>query len=135
MSEDAAEAARAAVQAFYDAWNAGDIEAVRATLNYPHVTWGPGEAAVRNGPDEFESPYDRLRTEGWHHSAIDSSTVIWHTSDRALCEIEYGRFREDGTRYRSGNMIYGVTEQDGHWGIQFRTRGAVTLWDEDPKST
>lgn len=129
MSDTVDRAAQEAVQAFYDAWNSRDIEAVRATQHFPHVTFAPDEVIVRQGEAEYESPFERLDAEGWDHSTIEAWRVVWSTDDRAFVEIQYSRYRADGTRYREGTMIYGVTEQNGHWGIQFRTRGLLHIFD------
>ena len=57
----AEQAAVAAVEAFYQAWSDGDIEALRETMNYPHVSLFPGHVEVRATPADFESPFERLR--------------------------------------------------------------------------
>ena len=118
---------RAAVKAFYDAWNEHDMDAVRISLNYPHVTYAPGAVEVRESPSEFESPFEWLQDEGWHHSSLDSAEAVWSAPDRIFMRVEYSRYHADGTKYRSGEMIYGVTNIDGHWGIQFRTRGWLQI--------
>jgi len=35
--------------------------------------------------------------------------------------VHYARRREDGTVYNEFDSLWIVTEQDGHWGVQFRS--------------
>ena len=120
---EAEQAAVAAVEAFYEAWSEGDIEAVRETMNYPHVSLFPGHVEVRATPADFESPFERLREgQGWRRSSLDRLHVIWTRDDKVCVDVHWSRYGEDGSRYLSGNIIYLVTRVDGHWGIQFRAR-------------
>ena len=123
MSSASEQAARQALDDFFAAWNAADVAAVRATLNYPHVTFGPnGQLVVAQTPDEFPAPFDQLRErEGWHHSTIDSFTSVSSSDAKVHCEVEYSRYHADGARYGGGRVLYIVTDHAGHWGMQFRS--------------
>jgi hypothetical protein len=123
MTAASERAARQALDEFFIAWNAADIAAVRTTLNYPHVTFGPsGQLAVAQTSDAFETDFARLRErEGWHHSTIDSFTAVSASDAKVHCEVEYSRYHADGTRYGGGRVLYIVTNHDGHWGMQFRS--------------
>jgi ketosteroid isomerase-like protein len=130
MADPAAEA-RAALERFIEAWNSSDLEAVRATLNYPHVTFTPaGEVIVANAPAEFTASFERLRaTERWHHSALERWEVLGESERSVQIAVDVTRHHEDGSRYASGRLLYIVTEHDGRWGMQFRTpldRGGLT---------
>ncbi len=131
---EAEQAAVAAVEAFYQAWSEGDIEALRETMNYPHVSLFPGHIEVRATPADFESPFERLREgQGWHRSSLDRLHVIWTRDDKVCVDAHWSRYGEDGTRYLSGNIIYLVTRVDGHWGIQFRARSEPRDHDGPPQ--
>ena len=130
---DAERAAVAAVEAFYEAWSAGDLEALRGTMNYPHVSLFPGHIEVRATPEEFESPFERLRElQAWHSSSLDRIHPIWTRDDKVCLSVDWSRYGEDGARYLSGNIIYIVTNVDGHWGIQFRARSEPRDRDGPP---
>ena len=132
---EAEQAAVAAVEAFYKAWSEGDIEALRETMNYPHVSLFPGHVEVRATPADFESPFERLREgQGWHRSSLDRAHVIWTRDDKVCVDAHWSRYGEDGTRYLSGNIIYLVTRVDGHWGIQFRARSEPRDRDSPPET-
>lgn len=120
---EAAQQARAAMDAFIEAWNRADLEAVRATLNYPHVTFTPaGDVIVAATASEFTANFERLRaTEGWHHSALERWEVLGETKASVQAAVDVTRHHEDGAQYASGRIFYIVTCRDGHWGMQFRT--------------
>ena len=135
MTTEAEQAALAAVEAFIEAWNEGDIEAVRATLNYPHVSLFPGHVEVRATPEDFESPFERLRElQAWHRSTLDRADVIWSHDDKVYVDAHWSRYLQDGSHYLSGNIVYIVTKVDGHWGIQFRARREPRDRDGPPSS-
>ena len=130
---EAERAAVAAVEAFYEAWSAGDLETLRGTMNYPHVSLFPGHIEVRATPEEFESPFERLRElQAWHSSSLDRIHPIWTRDDKVCLSVDWSRYGEDGTRYLSGNIVYIVTNVDGHWGIQFRARSEPRDRDGPP---
>ena len=122
-NELAEEAAKAALEAFLAAWNDADIEAMRATLNYPHLTIGPaGQVIVARTPAEFVTDFARLRErEGWHHSTFDGYEMVSSAPAKVHCQVLFNRYRADGTRYGGGLVLYIVTNQDGHWGMQLRS--------------
>ncbi len=117
------EAARTALDAFLDAWNAADIEAVRATLNYPHITIGPaGEVIVAATAAEFRTDFARMRErEGWDRSSFDSFDLVSSGPNKVHCQVQFSRYRADGSKYGTGLVLYMVTNQGGHWGMQLRS--------------
>ena len=123
MSEDSERAARAALEQFLTAWNAADIEVVRSTLNYPHLTIGPaGQVFVANEPSAFHTDFEAMRNrEGWASSTFDSYDMVASSPDKVHCEVVFGRYRADGECYGTGRVLYIVTNRDGHWGMQVRS--------------
>ena len=113
--------ARAALTDFLAAWNRADNEAVRPTLNYPHLTLAGGRMLVAEGPQEFTTDFEGMRQrEGWVRSTFDSIVVHRSSLDKVHCEVVYSRWRADGTAYRTASVYYIVTRKDEHWGMQFR---------------
>jgi hypothetical protein len=121
MNDASAEAARQALDEYFRCWNTAEIAAVRAALNYPHIAFGQaGQVTVASTPDEFADNFAALRQrEGWHHSTLDSFTVLSSAETKVHCEVEYSRYRDDGARYGGGRIFYIVTNHAGHWGMQF----------------
>ena len=124
MNEAAVEAAQASLARFLEAWNSADIERVRDELHYPHVTIGlaGGQVVVAQTRKDFETDFARLRAiEGWASSTFEDFTAITASDTKVHFETTFKRFTWDGTLYGSGRVLYIVTEQDGHWGMQLRS--------------
>jgi hypothetical protein len=115
------DAARVALDRFFEAWNQADNDAVRETLNFPHLTLFGDQLVIANGPDEFTVDFDRMtREEGWHKSSLDDYAVTADGNGKVHCLVTYSRFDAEDKRYRTAKVLYVVTEKAGHWGIQFR---------------
>jgi len=123
MTTEAEASATEALKLFFEAWNSADIERVRATLNYPHLTLGPaGQVVVAQTAADFQTDFERLRqAENWHHSTLDTVVVTATIDTKVHFETTYSRYHPDGSRYGTGRVLYVVTNQGGHWGMQFRS--------------
>jgi hypothetical protein len=115
--------ARKAMELYFKAWNTGNNDNVRATINFPFVTFGRnGAAVVDPTPPEYSTDFERMRTqEGWNRSELDSLEPLYVTADRVHFHVTFSRYKADNTKYMTGHMMYIVTRKDGHWGPQFRT--------------
>ena len=124
MNDTALEAAQDWLERFLEAWNSADIERVRDELHYPYITIGGagGQVVVALTREDFETDFARLRAiEGWASSTFEDFTAIAASDTKVHFETTFKRFTRDGTRYGSGRVLYIVTEQDGHWGMQLRS--------------
>ena len=99
---DVEEHAKAAVDAFQDAWNAQDHERLAAALNYPHVRLWSGVFTTIDTPEEFAEISRRgqsqLEAEGWHHTTTASMEVVQEGPDKAHVALINHRCHADGTR-------------------------------------
>ena len=122
---DITEHARAAVDAFQDAFNAQDHERLAAALNYPHVRLWSGVFTTIETPEEFAEisrrGQSRLEAEGWDHTDTVSMEVVQQGPDKAHCALVNHRCRADGAVYHKFDTLWIVTNQDGHWGVKFRS--------------
>ena len=124
MSDVAVEAGRAWLARFQEAWNGGDLERVRDELHYPHITVGlaGGQVVIAPTRDDFQTDFARMRDiEGWASSSFEDFTPLAASDTKVHFETTFKRFHPDGTEYGSGRVLYIVTEQDGHWGMQLRS--------------
>ena len=123
-NNEAIQAAKDWLARFLDAWNSADLERVRDELNYPHITIGPagGQVVVAPTRDDFKTDFARMAvTEGWASSTFDDFTAITASDTKVHFETTFKRYKADGSVYGSGRVLYIVTEQDGHWGMQLRS--------------
>lgn len=87
------------------------------------MTIGPaGQVIVAEAASDFQTDFAQMRErEGWASSSFEDFTAIASSPTKVHFETLFKRFRADGTLYGSGRVIYIVTEQDGHWGMQLRS--------------
>ena len=123
MSE--AEAAKA-IEAFFDAFNAHDGEAHLNIHHFPHIRINDrGQVnIVQNASDLL--PLDDIlayltKKEGWHHSTLDSVEVIHASKIKVHFNIEFSRYKADGSRYAVYKSLWIITKKDKRWGIQARS--------------
>ncbi len=123
MQQSEAEAgARKAIDDFFTALNARNLEAARQSLNYPHVHMVGNELEMWNAPSDFHIDFDALAAhEGWHHSTLDLCVMKQVSEDKVHFEVQYSRYREGTVRYATCQSLWIVTRKAGHWGIQCRS--------------
>ena len=112
----------AAVEAFIDAFNAQDPEALAATLNYPHIRLASGRFVTIDDAAEFAERSARgkgmLEAEGWDHTVLQDVQVVHGGPDKVHMALSIDRCHADGTVYNHFETFWIATLQDGHWGIQ-----------------
>ena len=112
------EEAKQAMEDYFAAFNAQDVEAIRRHLHFP-FSWiiNTRVRPVAKASD-FESPTQTLiETEGWHHSAFDYIEPVQVWENKVHFKLAYSRFKADGTRYMTHEALWIVTKVEGRWGI------------------
>ena len=113
--------AHAALQGFFDAFNAADNDALQAYCSYPHAFVG-GEGSIRIIEDRWEMSFDAMRErENWQKSTLDSARAFLVKEDKVHFEIEFSRHNTDGEVYRTVPGLWIMTKQDGQWGLSLRS--------------
>lgn len=118
--------ARAALERFLDAWNTADNSAIQKTVNYPHITHAPLGLIVVNGPEQFITDFDEMKQQGWARSTFDKITSSQSSDEKVNFEVEYSRLNAAGEVISSGYVFYVVTNNEGHWGMQYRAPGQLS---------
>ncbi len=114
--------ARKAIDDFFAALNAWDLEAARNALNYPHVHIAGQDVRVWHQPADFVIDFEELAaSEGWKYSTLDSCAMRQSSEEKVHFEVQYSRHRADSTRYATYQSLWIVTRRDGRWGIQCRS--------------
>ncbi len=121
--ESPEEAARAALNEYFRAWNAADNEAIALVSNFPRVSVGPsGQIVVRDTAEDIAIDFDTLRAaELWDHSTLDLVDVAHSSPDKVHFRVVSSRRYANGSPYRTNPGLYIVTQQDGHWGLQLQS--------------
>ncbi len=114
--------ARKAVDDFFSALNARDLDRARDALHYPHIHIAGSEVTVWEQPADFRIDFEAIEAaEGWHHSSLDLCVMRQASPDKIHFEIQYSRHRADTGRYVTHQSIWIVTRHEEHWGIQCRS--------------
>lgn len=123
--------ARIALENFLEAWNSADNSLIQKTLNYPHVTHAPFGLIIANEPEQFTTDFDALKRQGWARSSFDMITARQSSDKKANFEVEYSRLNAAGEMISRGTIFYVVTNNEGHWGMQYRAPGRLPLESAD----
>lgn len=117
--------AREVIERWLAAFNARDAEGEIAAFNFPHVRLANGRFETIADADVLRGRSERstanLAAEGWHHTTLDAFEVVQSGPDKVHCTLTYTRRRADGEAYDTFDSLWIVTEQAGHWGVQFRS--------------
>ena len=110
---------------FITAFNARDLNAWRETLNYPHLRISAdGSVTIANVPEEYAAGMDFERfakTTGWDHSRWDYRKIIHSSPAKVHLNVQFSRYNVDNVKISTYKAIYIVTNQNGRWGILFRS--------------
>ena len=118
--------ARAALDRFLEAWNSADNNIIRKTVNYPYITHAPFGMVIANEPEQFNTDFDGLKKQGWARSTFDKITPGQSSDQKVNFEVEYSRLNAAGEMISRGYMFYVVTNNEGHWGMQYRAPGQLS---------
>lgn len=116
--------AMAALDDFMRTFNARDMTAWAATLNYPHVRFASGTVTVWQSAEEFarQSTFDNLAAIGWDHSHWLSREAVLVSAGKVHINTVFQRFNDRNEPIGTYESLYIVT-QDAHgkWGTQARS--------------
>lgn len=114
-----------ALEFFIAQWNTGEDAELRKAMNFPFVSFGGGNAVgISEKPEDFSQQFGHMRErDGWASSTFDFDSLKFFDSspEKVHCAIDFDRFKADGSRYGGGRVMYIVTKQGDHWGVQVRT--------------
>jgi hypothetical protein len=120
-NDKAVEAAKAVMAAHIAALNAGDEEALAATLHFPHYRLTGGRLKTWPGPQEYLADFHSRAGDGWHHSVWDSLDVIAAEPEKVHLDVRFTRFREDDSILGQFRSLWIIAKIDGLWAAQLRS--------------
>lgn len=127
MALDAAtiEMARGVIERWLEAFNTRDAEGQVETFNFPHVRLAGGQFRTIEDADAMrrqnETGTGRLAEEGWAYTTLEAIKPVQSGPGKVHFALHYARRRTDGTVYNEFDSLWIVTDQGGHWGVQFRS--------------
>lgn len=116
--------AMTALDDFMRTFNAKDMPAWAATLNYPHVRFASGTVTVWQSAEEFarQPTFANLTAIGWDHSHWLSREVVLVSDGKVHVNTVFQRFNNSNEPIGTYESLYIVTRDDqGKWGTQARS--------------
>ncbi|MGE3960937.1 MAG: hypothetical protein AB7F65_04575 [Dehalococcoidia bacterium] len=124
MTPDEATAV-ATIERWLGGFNARDAEVQVDAFNFPHVRFASGNFRTIEDGDAMRRQNEmvtrNLKEEGWSHTTLESAEPVQSGPGKVHVAVHYARRREDGSVYNEFDSLWVVTEQAGHWGVQFRS--------------
>ena len=121
----AEERAIPALDAWMAAFNALDLEAWKATMQYPHYRLASGRMHVWESADMDDAYIERVRTNlaniGWHHSVWTRREIVHCSDDKIHVDTQFTRYREDGSVIAVHDSLYVLTREHHRWGVKLRS--------------
>ena len=125
VHNDSAAGALSVTDAFLQSFNAGDADGHARTLAYPHVRLASGAVRTWQSLEEavpaMEQAIAALRMVGWDHSVWDHRRVIHSRLDKVHLDVQFTRYRKDGSVIGVYPAVYVVVSQSATWLIQARS--------------
>lgn len=121
----AVEGAMAALDAHFAALNAGDEAALAASLHFPHYRLSGAKMQIWERPDSYFADFRNRAGDDWHHSAWDFRRVIAAGPEKVHFDVQFTRYRADGSVIGHYRSMWVVTRLDGRWAAQLRSSFAA----------
>jgi hypothetical protein len=124
--DDAVAAATAVTDQFLATFNNGDAQGHTGTLAFPHVRLASGHVRIWTSRDVAVAAVEQgilalRKGSGWHHSEWDHRRVIHARADKVHLDVQFTRYRDDGSVIGAYPAVYVVVNQAGTWLIQCRS--------------
>ena len=123
--DDAIAQAIAVMERHMAALNASDQAGMTAELHFPHYRLSQGRLQTWSGPDSYLADFLARAGEGWHHSAWDFRRPIAASHDKVHLDVQFTRYRADGSPLGTFRSIWVIAKLNGRWGAQLRSSFAA----------
>ena len=124
-TENAAAEALAVLDRHMAALNARDAAALADTLHFPHYRLTQGRLQSWETPATYHADFLARAGEGWHRSAWDGRQVLAASADKVHLDVQFTRYRADGSAMGSFRSLWVVSKLDGRWAAQLRSSFAA----------
>ena len=114
--------ALAVINAYQDAWNLRDLEAMDATFHFPHARIASGKVSILQPMSRHPQFFDAfIEQTGWHYSLWDYRHAVQSCEDKVHFAVQFTRYRGDDTAIGHYPSLWIVAKIDGRWGVQARS--------------
>jgi hypothetical protein len=119
------DAAMEVLDRHFAALNSGDAAALADTLHFPHYRLAGVRMQVWESPETYLDDFHARAGAGWHHSTWDFRNVIAAGADKVHFDVQFTRYRADGSALGSYRSLWVVSCIDGRWAAQLRSSFAA----------
>lgn len=124
--EAAIAAAMAVMDRFMAALNARDEAALQATLHFPHYRLAADGMQVFERPEDYTlAAFFARAGDDWARSAWDFRRVIAAGPGKVHLDVQFTRYRADGSVLGAFRSLYVLARREGRWGIALRSTFAA----------
>ncbi len=110
--------ARKAIDDFFAALNAHDIESASKMLHYPHIQIIGTDVTIWDDAASFQFSYDSLVAQGWTQSTLDSCAMRQNSKQKVHFETRVSLHKIDPSQNEICQVLWIMTRKNGQWGIQ-----------------
>ena len=124
---DIENAVMAALDRYFVGLNSRDSAAMRAEFHFPHYRFSGAGVQIYETAEDYgiEIFNNRSDTDGWHHTDWDYRRVIQGDENKVHLDVQFTRYREDGSVLGTYKSLWIVSKMDGKWGVQTRSSYAA----------
>ena len=107
------------------ALNRGDAAALAQTLHFPHYRLAGGRMQIWTHAENYLQDFYARAGEEWKYSAWDFRDPIGCSQDKVHLDVQFSRYRADGSLLGQYRSIWVVTCIDRRWAAQLRSSFAA----------
>lgn len=108
-----------------DALNRRDPAGLAASLHFPHYRLSQGRLQTWEKPDSYLADFHARAGDGWDRSAWDFRRAIASSADKVHFDVQFTRYRADGSSMGSFRSLWVVAKINGRWAAQLRSTFAA----------
>ncbi len=114
-------AAIAVMEAHIEALNAGDEEAIAATLHFPHYRLTDGRLNTWQSQGSYFADFQDRAGTRWHFSRWGRLDVVQASQDKVHLDVLVERFDKDGNPLIQFDSLWVIARIGGRWAAQLRS--------------
>lgn len=110
--------ARAAVEAFFTAFNSHDPQRLAAAIHIPHVRIAGIDVEYWETLEDFLAGTEPGRQRTWQETRFENLQVVQASANSANVTLRYSRYGAEGSELSEYEALFLVTQRDGEWKVQ-----------------
>jgi hypothetical protein len=103
------------------ALNTRNATALAATLHFPHYRLSGAGMRIWETPERYFDDFRERAGGDWHHSGWNFRNLIAASAEKVHLDVQFTRYRADGSAIASYRSIWIVTRIGGRWAAQLRS--------------